>query len=61
MYHRLTKELLRNLKEEIKLGRRYCSCRAGACCNGGIADWLNAVTKLKDGSFKVRIEGLYIG
>lgn len=53
--------IIKESKEEIKLGRRYWFLPRRCMLQWRHSGLVNAVTKLKDGSFKVRIEGLLIG
>jgi uncharacterized Fe-S cluster-containing protein len=53
--------LIKEAKEEIKLGRRYWFLPRRCMLQWRHSGLVNAVTKLKDGSYKVRIEGLLIG
>lgn len=53
--------IIKESKEEIKLGRRYWFLPRRCMLQWRHSGLVNAVTKLKDGSYKVRIEGLYIG
>ena len=48
-------------KEEIKLGRRYWFLPRRCMLQWRHSGLVNAVTKMRDGSYKVRIEGLLIG
>ena len=53
--------IIKESKEEIKLGRRYWFLPRRCMLQWRHSGLVNAVTRMKDGSFKVRIEGLYIG
>ncbi|MDD4033246.1 MAG: (Fe-S)-binding protein, partial [Bacteroidales bacterium] len=53
--------IIKESREEIKLGRRYWFLPRRCMLQWRHSGLVNAVTKLKDGSYKVRIEGLYIG
>jgi uncharacterized Fe-S cluster-containing protein len=53
--------IIKESKEEIKLGRRYWFLPRRCMLQWRHSGLVNAVTKLRDGSYKVRIEGLYIG
>jgi uncharacterized Fe-S cluster-containing protein len=53
--------LIRESKEPIKLGRRYWFLPRRCMLQWRHSGLVNAVVKNKDGSYKVRIEGLYIG
>jgi len=53
--------IIKESKEEIKLGRRYWFLPRRCMLQWRHSGLVNAVTKLKDGSYKVRIEGLLIG
>ena len=53
--------IIKETKEEIKLGRRYWFLPRRCMLQWRHSGLVNAVTKLKDGSYKVRIEGLLIG
>jgi uncharacterized Fe-S cluster-containing protein len=53
--------IIKESKEEIKLGRRYWFLPRRCMLQWRHSGLVNAVTKMKDGSYKVRIEGLYIG
>jgi uncharacterized Fe-S cluster-containing protein len=53
--------IIKESNEEIKLGRRYWFLPRRCMLQWRHSGLVNAVTKLKDGSFKVRIEGLLIG
>ena len=53
--------LIRDAKEEIKLGKRYWFLPRRCMLQWRHSGLVNAVTKLKDGGYKVRIEGLFIG
>ncbi len=53
--------IIRESREEIKLGRRYWFLPHRCMLQWRHSGLVNAVTKMKDGSYKVRIEGLYIG
>jgi uncharacterized Fe-S cluster-containing protein len=47
--------------KEIKLGQRYWFLPRRCMLQWRHSGLVNAVTKMRDGSYKVRIEGLYIG
>ena len=53
--------IIKESKEEIKLGVRYWFLPRRCMLQWRHSGLVNAVTKLKDGSYKVRIEGLLIG
>jgi uncharacterized Fe-S cluster-containing protein len=53
--------IIKESKEEIKLGRRYWFLPRRCMLQWRHSGLVNAVTKLRDGSCKVRIEGLMIG
>lgn len=53
--------LIRESKEEIRLGTRYWFLPRRCMLQWRHSGLVNAVTRLKDGGFKVRIEGLFIG
>jgi uncharacterized Fe-S cluster-containing protein len=53
--------LIKDAKEEIKLGRRYWFLPRRCMLQWRHSGLVNAVTKTKEGYYKVRIEGLYIG
>lgn len=53
--------IIREAKEEIKIGMRYYFLPRRCMLQWRHSGLVNAVTKLKDGSYKVRIEGLFIG
>lgn len=53
--------LIKESKEEIKLGRRYWFLPRRCMLQWRHSGLVNAVVKQKDGSYKVRIEGLFIG
>ncbi|MEI6766677.1 MAG: (Fe-S)-binding protein [Bacteroidota bacterium] len=53
--------LIKESKEPIKLGRRYWFLPRRCMLQWRHSGLVNAVVKNKDGSYKVRIEGLYIG
>jgi uncharacterized Fe-S cluster-containing protein len=53
--------LIRETKEEIKLGKRYWFLPRRCMLQWRHSGLVNAVTRLKDGGYKVRIEGLFIG
>jgi uncharacterized Fe-S cluster-containing protein len=53
--------IIKESKEEIKLGRRYWFLPRRCMLQWRHSGLVNAVTKMKDGSYKVRIEGLLIG
>ncbi len=53
--------VIKESKEEIKLGRRYWFLPRRCMLQWRHSGLVNAVTKMKDSSYKVRIEGLFIG
>ena len=53
--------LIRESKDKIELGRRYWFLPRRCMLQWRHSGLVNAVTRLKDGSYKVRIEGLFIG
>jgi uncharacterized Fe-S cluster-containing protein len=53
--------LIKDYKDEIKLGKRYWFLPRRCMLQWRHSGLVNAVTKYKDGGYKVRIEGLYIG
>jgi uncharacterized Fe-S cluster-containing protein len=53
--------LIREAREEIKLGKRYWFLPRRCMLQWRHSGLVNAVTKLKEGGYKVRIEGLFIG
>lgn len=53
--------IIKDSKEEIKLGRRYWFLPRRCMLQWRHSGLVNAVTKQKDGSYRVRIEGLFIG
>ena len=53
--------IIKETKEEIKLGVRYWFLPRRCMLQWRHSGLVNAVTKLKDGGYKVRIEGLLIG
>jgi uncharacterized Fe-S cluster-containing protein len=53
--------IIKESKEKIELGRRYWFLPRRCMLQWRHSGLVNAVTKLKDGSYKVRIEGLLIG
>jgi uncharacterized Fe-S cluster-containing protein len=53
--------VIKESREEIKLGRRYWFLPRRCMLQWRHSGLVNAVTKMKDGGYKVRIEGLYIG
>jgi uncharacterized Fe-S cluster-containing protein len=53
--------LIKESKEKIELGRRYWFLPRRCMLQWRHSGLVNAVTKLSDGSYKVRIEGLFIG
>ncbi len=53
--------LIRDAKEEIKLGKRYWFLPRRCMLQWRHSGLVNAVTRLKEGGYKVRIEGLFIG
>jgi len=53
--------LIKEAKEEIKLGLRYWFLPRRCMLQWRHSGLVNAVTRMKDGGYKVRIEGLFIG
>jgi uncharacterized Fe-S cluster-containing protein len=53
--------VIKESKEKIELGRRYWFLPRRCMLQWRHSGLVNAVTKMKDGSYKVRIEGLLIG
>jgi len=53
--------IIKESKEKIELGRRYWFLPRRCMLQWRHSGLVNAVTKMKDGSYKVRIEGLLIG
>jgi uncharacterized Fe-S cluster-containing protein len=53
--------IIKESREEIKLGRRYWFLPRRCMLQWRHSGLVNAVVKLRDGSYKVRIEGLLIG
>jgi uncharacterized Fe-S cluster-containing protein len=53
--------IIKESKEKIQLGRRYWFLPRRCMLQWRHSGLVNAVTKMQDGSFKVRIEGLLIG
>lgn len=53
--------IIKESKEKIELGKRYWFLPRRCMLQWRHSGLVNAVTKLKDGSYKVRIEGLLIG
>jgi uncharacterized Fe-S cluster-containing protein len=53
--------IIRESKEPIQLGRRYYFLPRRCMLQWRHSGLVNAVTKMKDGALKVRIEGLFIG
>ena len=53
--------IIKESKEEIKLGRRYWFLPHRCMLQWRHSGLVNAVVKQRDGSYKVRIEGLFIG
>jgi len=53
--------IIKESRKEIKLGHRYWFLPRRCMLQWRHSGLVNAVTKLKDGSYKVRVEGLYIG
>lgn len=53
--------LIRDAKEEIRLGKRYWFLPRRCMLQWRHSGLVNAVVRMKDGGFKVRIEGLFIG
>lgn len=53
--------IIKESKEKIQLGQRYWFLPRRCMLQWRHSGLVNAVTKLKDGSYKVRVEGLLIG
>ena len=53
--------IIKETKEPIQLGRRYFFLPRRCMLQWRHSGLVNAITKMKDGSLKVRIEGLFIG
>lgn len=53
--------IIKESREKIELGRRYWFMPRRCMLQWRHSGLVNAVTRLQDGSFKVRIEGLFIG
>jgi len=53
--------LIRESKEEIKLGKRYWFLPRRCMLQWRHSGLINSIARMKDGSYKVRIEGLFIG
>ncbi|NTW32402.1 MAG: Fe-S cluster protein [Bacteroidetes bacterium] len=53
--------IIKESNKEITLGKRYWFMPRRCMLQWRHSGLVNAVTKLKDGSYKVRIEGLFIG
>jgi len=53
--------IIKESKEKIELGRRYWFMPRRCMLQWRHSGLVNAVTKLPDGSYRVRIEGLFIG
>ena len=53
--------LIRESKVKIELGRRYWFMPRRCMLQWRHSGLINAVTKMNDGSYKIRIEGLFIG
>lgn len=53
--------IIKESKEKIELGRRYWFLPRRCMLQWRHSGLVNAVTRLPDGSYKVRIEGLFIG
>ena len=53
--------VIKETKEPIQLGRRYYFLPRRCMLQWRHSGLVNAITKMKDGSLKVRIEGLFIG
>jgi len=53
--------IIKESNSEIKLGRRYWFLPRRCMLQWRHSGLVNAVTKMKDGSYKVRVEGLLIG
>ena len=53
--------IIKESREPIQLGRRYWFMPRRCMLQWRHSGLINAVTKMKDGSLKIRVEGLYIG
>ena len=53
--------IIKESKDKIELGRRYWFLPRRCMLQWRHSGLVNAVTRLQDGSYKVRIEGLFIG
>lgn len=53
--------VIREAKSKIEIGRRYWFMPRRCMLQWRNSGLVNALTKMPDGSFNVRIEGLYIG
>lgn len=53
--------IIKESKEKIELGRRYWFLPRRCMLQWRHSGLVNAITRLPDGSYKVRIEGLFIG
>jgi uncharacterized Fe-S cluster-containing protein len=53
--------VIKEAKEEIRLGKRYWFLPRRCMLQWRHSGLVNAVTRMKDGAYKVRIEGLFIG
>ena len=53
--------IIKESKEKIELGRRYWFMPRRCMLQWRHSGLVNAVTRMRDGSYKVRIEGLFIG
>lgn len=53
--------IIKEAREPVRLGARYWFMPRRCMLQWRHSGLVNAVTRLKDGSFKVRIEGLFIG
>jgi uncharacterized Fe-S cluster-containing protein len=53
--------LIKEAKEEIKLGKRYWFLPRRCMLQWRHSGLVNSVTRLKEGGYRVRIEGLFIG
>ncbi|MDP4265979.1 MAG: (Fe-S)-binding protein [Bacteroidota bacterium] len=53
--------LIKESRKEIRIGERYWFLPRRCMLQWRHSGLVNAVTKLKDGSYRVRVEGLYIG
>lgn len=53
--------LIKEAKDEIKLGKRYWFLPRRCMLQWRHSGLVNSVTRLKDGGYRVRIEGLFIG